>query len=334
MEWLSKCVNNLYSSSSCPDDCAASCLPPLQTTSLPSVLTTKQEECSGCIKPCTLHPIVPTKELQIDQSRPLKNTVPGYAIHFIILTGKTDWPAHLEDEENGLAQALIEAIQKDKKKQPTTKWIRDEPNRFLPLRLTTTTTTQMVEQKPNHRIMVTNASLPSRYSNQRNAHDVILMPDNVIIANVTPRRATALLDFVYGCPSGFVTYPSPYRNLLLVCGHARKDKRCGTIGPMLLTALEDALKVCQVEAQVALVSHLGGHAFAGNLVIYTHQGQRAIWYGRVTPCHCLDIIQQSVVEDRVIQELLRAVFQAGCAKDAPLPQQQQHCVSSAALLDW
>ncbi|KAI9275452.1 Sucrase/ferredoxin-like-domain-containing protein [Phascolomyces articulosus] len=331
MEWLSKCVNSLYPST-CPDDCAASCLPPLQTTSLPTIRPTNSDDCPGCVKPCALHPIVPSQELRIDQSRPLYNTVPGYAIHFIILTGKTDWPAHLEDDNGGLAQALIEAIQRDKKKQ---RWIRDEPNRFLPLRLTTgtsATSTQLLEQKPSHRIMVTNASLPTRYSNQRNAHDVILMPDNVIIANVTPRRAMALLDFAYGCPSGFVTYPSPYADLLLVCGHRKKDKRCGTIGPMLLKALEDALRMCQVEAQVALVSHLGGHAFAGNLVIYTHQGQRAIWYGRVTPCHCLDIIQQSVVEDRIIQELLRAVFQAGCAK-AQQEQQQQHCSSSASL-DW
>ncbi|KAI8137865.1 Sucrase/ferredoxin-like-domain-containing protein [Fennellomyces sp. T-0311] len=286
MEWLSKCVNRLYPSA-CPDDCDATCLPPLQTTSLPTVLPTA--DCAGCVKPCALHPVVPP-QLNIDRSRPLYNTVPGYAIHLIILTGKTDWPAHIEDD-NSLAQALI-------------------------------------EEKLNHRIVVTNASLPSRFSNQRNAHDVILMPDNVIIANVTPRRALALLDFVYGCPSGFATYPSPYNNLLLVCGHARKDKRCGTIGPMLQKALEDAMRICQVDAQVALVSHLGGHAFAGNLVIYTHQGQRAIWYGRVTPCHCIDVIQQSVAEDRVIRELLRAAFQAGCAKE-----RVQVC-STPKLLDW
>ncbi|KAI9499458.1 Sucrase/ferredoxin-like-domain-containing protein [Zychaea mexicana] len=327
MEWLSKCVNSLYPSA-CPDDCAASCLPSLQTTSIPSV--SPASDCQGCVKPCALHPIVPT-QLNIDQSRPLYNTVPGYAVHFIILTGKTDWPPHIEDDD-GLARALIEAINKDNKKKQ--RWQRDDPNRFHPIRFANTTQ-QLEQDKASHRIMVTNASLPSRFSTQRNAHDVILMPDNVIIANVTPRRATALLDFVYGCPSGFVTHPSPYINLLLVCGHARKDKRCGTIGPMLQKALEDALRLCQVEAQVALVSHLGGHAFAGNLVVYTHQGQRAIWYGRVTPCHCLDIVQQSVAEDKVIQQLLRAVFQAGCAKAQQQQQQRQQPQPCApSLLDW
>lgn len=56
------------------------------------------------------------------------------------------------------------------------------------------------------------------------------------------------------------------------------------------------------------------HAFAGNLVIYTHQGRRVIWYGRVTPCHCREIIDQSVLQDKVIQDLLRAVFEAGCSR--------------------
>ena len=56
------------------------------------------------------------------------------------------------------------------------------------------------------------------------------------------------------------------------------------------------------------------HAFAGNLVIYTHQGRRVIWYGRVTPCHCMEIIHQSVSQDKVIQDLLRAVFEAGCSR--------------------
>ena len=39
------------------------------------------------------------------------------------------------------------------------------------------------------------------------------------------------------------------------------------------------------------------HAPAGTLAIFTYQGQRCIWYGRVIPYHCLDIIQQLVVED-------------------------------------
>ncbi|KAI9320026.1 Sucrase/ferredoxin-like-domain-containing protein [Dichotomocladium elegans] len=314
MEWISRCVNSLYSSSpnakeTCPDDCTALCLPPLKSEPLPAIQSTTTSDCGACTFPCAQHPSVPSQQLGIDQSQPLHNTVPAYAIHLVILTGKSDWPAHIEDE--GLAQALIEAIHERRKV-----WKRTEANRYRSLLNTGDNEQKQQQQQQQQRILVTNASLPSTFSTKRGAFDVHLLPDNVVIANVTSRRAKKLLEFIYNRPNAepFEVHPSPFDNLLLVCGHARKDKRCGTVGPMLKKALEDAVGMAGVSAEVALVSHLGGHAFAGNLVMYTHQGQRAIWYGRVTPCHCMDIIHQSIVQDRVIQDLLRAVFEVGCSR--------------------
>jgi (2Fe-2S) ferredoxin len=45
------------------------------------------------------------------------------------------------------------------------------------------------------------------------------------------------------------------------------------------------------------------------MVVYTYYGQRAIWYGRVTPCHCKDILENTVDNDRVIDNLVRGVFE-------------------------
>ncbi|KAG0179432.1 hypothetical protein DFQ28_008817 [Apophysomyces sp. BC1034] len=176
---------------------------------------------------------------------PLQNTVPPYAIHLIILTGKTDWAPHIEDE--GLAAALIRAID-DRKKQDDS---RPDGHIFHSI--------HDHDGASCRRILVTNASLPSSLSTQRGGQDVILLPDNVIIANVTPRRSSQLLDFVFGKPSTFVTRPSPYRNLILICGHGSKDRRCGTIGPMLRKSMQQSLRdACVADSQVALVSHLGG----------------------------------------------------------------------------
>lgn len=44
-------------------------------------------------------------------------------------------------------------------------------------------------------------------------------------------------------------------------------------------------------------------------MIYTHQGQRAIWYGRVTPCYCQAIIDNSLQDDKVIEDLVRGIFE-------------------------
>ncbi|KAF7723783.1 hypothetical protein EC973_001696 [Apophysomyces ossiformis] len=315
MDWLSRRVSNLYS---CANTCSApeTCLPPISCEPLPTIVPV---QCSGCVKPCPSHPVVPA-HLKIDQSRPLQNTVPPYAIHLIILTGKTDWAPHIEDE--GLAASLIRAIEGRDKGAG----MRPDDNIFHSI--------HEHDASPCRRIVVTNASLPSTQSTQRGGQDVILMPDNVIIANVTPRRAGQLLDFVFGKPSAFVTRPSPYQNLVLICGHGNKDRRCGTVGPMLQKSFQHSLQNADVkDTQVALVSHLGGsvlntnhgHAFAGNLVVYTHHGQRAIWYGRVTPCFCDDIVHQTIKQDNVIEDLVRGVFETGHNKK-PL--------CSSASLEW
>ena len=102
---------------------------------------------------------------------------------------------------------------------------------------------------------------------------ILILTDNVTIANYTPQRAIALLDFVYGYSPDFVGYRSPYANLLLVCAHARKDKCCGTIELMLIKALKDATKMCQVKAQVVLVSHLGGNCNKLIYIIYILCGE-------------------------------------------------------------
>ncbi|KAI8388653.1 Sucrase/ferredoxin-like-domain-containing protein [Radiomyces spectabilis] len=310
MEWLSKCINDFYSSP-CSNNAPATALPPIVTEPLPSVIPVS---CVGCTKPCISHPLVPS-HLNIDQSRPLNNTVPPYAVHLIILTGKTDWAAHIEDE--GLAAALIKAID-ERKRQGTDQ--RSERNRYFAL--------GSMKKDVKQRIVVTNASLPSQYSTKRGASDVLLMPDNVVISNVTARQAHALLDFVFGKPSHlFETFPMETHTLILICGHGNKDRRCGTIGPMLQRALQQALhEANDHQAQVALVSHLGGHAFAGNVVVYTYQGQRAIWYGRVTPCHCKEIVQQTIQNDYVLQDLVRGIFEVDGIKE------KTSCRSSQ--LDW
>ncbi|KAH7224721.1 transmembrane amino acid transporter protein-domain-containing protein [Fusarium oxysporum] len=82
--------------------------------------------------------------------------------------------------------------------------------------------------------------------------------------------------------------------LVLICGHTGRDARCGIMAPVLQTEFEDKLEMegfdvlhgpVQVNlgdkqriqgetgegkttARVGLISHIGGHKFAGNVIIY------------------------------------------------------------------
>ena len=139
---------------------------------------------------------------------------------------------------------------------------------------------------------------------------------------------------------------------IFICGHNSRDIRCGILGPLLRQAFLDCInreaqrpglqgmlgprkvitegeisylrmKSPLLGTEISLISHIGGHAFAGNVVIYfpknwklRDSGKRSplagkgIWYGRVEPKHVWGIVEETIQNGRVIEELLRGVHSA------------------------
>jgi hypothetical protein len=122
--------------------------------------------------------------------------------------------------------------------------------------------------------------------------------------------------------------------LILICGHGGRDERCGVMGPILQTEFERTLSfvgdykvlneapsphdispnaaTAKQGVRVGLISHVGGHRFAGNVIIYippsvttNRLAGKGIWYGRVKPRHVEGIIKETIVKGRVISELFR-----------------------------
>ncbi|CAD6591779.1 MAG: hypothetical protein ASARMPRED_005596 [Alectoria sarmentosa] len=133
---------------------------------------------------------------------------------------------------------------------------------------------------------------------------------------------------------------------ILICGHNSRDSRCGILGPLLhaeFTSYVDGRTRLPADderstghrfhglqsvspirrTKVALTSHIGGHAFAGNVVIYLPKmfkmasgkvsplAGKGIWYGRVEPRHVWGIMEETVQRGRVIEELLRGIHEPG-----------------------
>ncbi|QFZ26921.1 putative altered inheritance of mitochondria protein [Clavispora lusitaniae] len=95
-----------------------------------------------------------------------------------------------------------------------------------------------------------------------------------------------------------------HKDLVLICGHTQRDIRCGRIAPLLLQEFERVLAHEKLDVDVGLVSHIGGHAYAGN-VIYFSKHQPPVWYGRVFPEQVQGIVRETIVEGRIIKELYR-----------------------------
>ncbi|GAB7353402.1 hypothetical protein MBLNU459_g3876t1 [Dothideomycetes sp. NU459] len=79
--------------------------------------------------------------------------------------------------------------------------------------------------------------------------------------------------------------------LVLICGHGGRDQRCGVLGPILQAEFEDKLERQNIKvlkdapaadaveadaavegykptARVGTISHIGGHKYAGNVIVY------------------------------------------------------------------
>ncbi|KAG0231648.1 hypothetical protein BGW42_008724 [Actinomortierella wolfii] len=97
---------------------------------------------------------------------------------------------------------------------------------------------------------------------------------------------------------------------IMICSHKKRDKRCGVTAQILKKEFKRILRAkdiygdCEDDVEIWLVSHIGGHKFAGNVIVHRREGQ-AVWYGRVDPCHCEAIVERTVEKGEVIKELYR-----------------------------
>lgn len=99
------------------------------------------------------------------------------------------------------------------------------------------------------------------------------------------------------------------KDLVLICGHGQRDIRCGKLGPILE---EEFLKVIEHEkleesVDVGLITHVGGHAYAGNVIYFPKDSDvaKVTWYGRVFPQNVQGIVKETIISKRIISELYR-----------------------------
>ena len=211
----------------------------------------------------------------------------------------------------------------------------------------------MIDVKPFNTIMVTHSSFPKAKSAPNTSASVYLFPSFTWFPAI-PLDPTSLQDFVQGFllpenasrghsnPLGdgnaTLVRHTPFQGrfdrqqiqvpTVLICGHAARDQRCGIMGPVLYEQFLNIFKKRVIPAwpdgiterpqpQVALISHIGGHKFAGNVIVYIPPGLllidkghhplagKGIWYGRVGPKHVEGIIDETILKGKVIKELFR-----------------------------
>ena len=197
----------------------------------------------------------------------LAGTVKLYEQHLFICSGQQTWPAHLE-KDGDFGQALV--------------WAIAAAGADLALS-----------------VKVTACDLPS---SQPDGYDLLLFPAGLRYLGVAAAQLPALAaDLRAGSPS--LPHAPDRGRYIFVCTHGLRDARCGQCGPPLAARFtaELAARSLAQPVTVSQTSHVGGHAYAGNVLIYPGGD----WYGYVTPDDVPRLLETAVLRRRILPDLWR-----------------------------
>lgn len=109
--------------------------------------------------------------------------------------------------------------------------------------------------------------------------------------------------------AGEIVESSYEKNLITICGHKNRDIRCGLLAPLLKAEFDKVLKLRKLHSNIdtGYISHVGGHAYAGNVIMYDKKFKHSVWYGRVLPESVQGLIEETIVKGNIVKELYRGL---------------------------
>ncbi|KAF4976066.1 hypothetical protein FZEAL_7244 [Fusarium zealandicum] len=297
---------------------------------------------------CAATPSMP-EGLPLDREGPLKGAIAGYAEQVLVCTGRADWPSRIEDDDGGdnLAADLKELFGRG--------GTYSDP--FHNVSILNSSFPSSIP--PRAEIQSTSAYLLPSFKYvpflPRISFDSV---QALAKGFLLPKKLHSAHEGLSPIHRDRLTRKEAYQELLpfvqdvrdvlvLICGHGGRDARCGIMAPVLKTEFEDKLTregfnvlqgavevgVKGVEriqgeagqdkttARVGMISHIGGHKFAGNVIVYLPPDSKmgdephplaghGIWYGRVEPRNVEGIVRETVMRGNVVADIFRGGIDA------------------------
>lgn len=142
--------------------------------------------------------------------------------------------------------------------------------------------------------------------------DVLVFPDLVKYSRLEESNIDSFVEdvLVNGKPWASGTEEKVAASYVFVCAHNSRDKRCGVCGPPLIEKFNEEIGVRGLKDQVfvSACSHVGGHKYAGNLIIYSAAQDEKVsghWYGYVTPDDVTELLDQHIKKGEIIERIWR-----------------------------
>ncbi|XP_042497149.1 altered inheritance of mitochondria protein 32-like [Macadamia integrifolia] len=211
----------------------------------------------------------------------LAGTVDPYDRHvFLCYKNAESWPSRVEDAEFDRLPRLLAAALKSRKDEIQGK-----------IRLTI---------------------CEGRDGTESSNGDILIFPDMVRYRGLTHFDVDHFVEDVLVKGSAWVSgAPEALTGShIFVCCHGSRDRRCGVCGPALVDKLKEDIESRGLKDQVFVspCSHIGGHKYAGNLIIFSSNLEGKVaghWYGYVTPDDVPTLLEQHIGKGEVIERLWR-----------------------------
>ncbi|KAA8530192.1 hypothetical protein F0562_004900 [Nyssa sinensis] len=211
----------------------------------------------------------------------LAGTVDPYDRHvFLCYKSHDSWPSRVEDSETDLLPKLLSGALKARKKDISVK-----------TRLTI---------------------CEGRDGTELSDGDVLIFPEMIKYRGLKESDVDSFVEdvLVNGKPWASGVQEDLTGSHIFVCAHNNRDRRCGVCGPVLIEKFKEEIELRGLKDQmfVSGCSHIGGHKYAGNLIIFSPDPEGKIaghWYGYVTPNDVPDVLDQHIEKGEIIERLWR-----------------------------
>ncbi|KAE8382893.1 Sucrase/ferredoxin-like-domain-containing protein [Aspergillus bertholletiae] len=242
----------------------------------------------SCKQDCADCTVLFPSKVKVENSRVLYGHIKEFHTHVLVATGKSDWTERVENEKGSLMEAFDRSS----------------------------------NQSKHGRMMVSASNLSNPIHETNGDHQatqgttVLLLPSFTFVDSVTTGDVRHLVDSFIDAPKGqpvasqLPSRPCPYDYVVLLCSHRRRDARCGITAPLIKKELERHLRPHGLYRDadderpggvgIFFVSHVGGHKFAANVLIYRKQAEQMIWLARVKPEHCEGVVNYTILQGKVV----------------------------------
>ncbi|KAL7274138.1 Altered inheritance of mitochondria protein 32 [Rhizina undulata] len=246
------------------------------------------EKCPEPTCDCEASPAV---DLEIDRTTPLMGTMANYYRHCLISTGKNDWNSKIEfdvplhgGEAGGLAAKLkeVSARKGGNLRDPFAPTLTTNSS-FRPSPSPTAAPTPLYAHgsayifPSNYYIpYIPLPSPPMEPSDTAHTYIASLIRGFLLPSTANPPQIIAQHR------SHFPGVRRVTETVVLICSHHSRDPRCGIMAPVLksqfekilsdrgilLTPIDEAACNFRGKVRVGYTSHMSGHKFAGNVIVY------------------------------------------------------------------